>query len=138
MKRHAVLIGTGLLAVVFSVTGSRAVQNSRQEAKAADQAIEDFWKRWEGGSPSTAIRNAWPAQREWDAVGRDADEFQNRSGGKCLGHSPVIRRSLGANVEFACFYALYDPTPMRVQMLYYRSSDKWNLIGLRIDTNPAR
>ena len=138
MNRRAVLIGCGLLAIIFCVTGSRAVQSPQQAAAGADSAIEDFWKRWEGGSPSIAIRNAWPAQRQWDAVGREADEFQNRTGGKCLGHSPVARRSLGPNVEFACFFALYDPTPMRVEMLYYRATDKWNLISLRIDGNPAR
>ena len=126
----------------LSVHRSRSAQAARAPAPAPyDSELEEFWRRWEGDKPSEAIRHAAPTpdiQRAWDAAGRAADDFQNRVGGKCLGHSQIVRKPLGERMEYVAFYALYEPTPVRVQMLFYNSKDRWTAINLRVDSTPGR
>ena len=132
----AVVIGTALTA-----KKPRAVAASPQPPAGYDADVEEFWRRWEGDKPSEAVRHAAATpdvQRIWESIGHVADEFQNRAGGKCLGHSEIARRALGDRMEYIAFYALYDPTPIRVQMLYYCPKDRWEAVSLRVDSVPAR
>ncbi len=41
-------------------------------------------------------------------------------------------------MEYVSLLAHYDPTPLRVQMLYYKGKDKWALIGIRVDSSTQR
>jgi hypothetical protein len=103
--------------------------------------LEEFWRRWETQKPSDAVRHAAPTadiQRLWESLGHAADDFQDRSSGRCLGHSPIMRKPLGDHMEYVSFYALYDPLPIRVQMLFYHGKDKWSAISLHMDGNPIR
>ena len=136
MKRCVMFLAVAAIGLSLAGRPSRAQQH--RGGSGFEAPILEFWKQWEGGRPSVAVRNAWPEQREWDAIGRNADDFQNRSGGKCLGHAEIIRKPLSENMEFVAYLALYEPTPLRVQMLYYRSTGTWRLIGLQVDANPAR
>lgn len=127
-----------LIVGVLSFTASRlsALQDNPQPTT-AEQVADGFWKTWEGVRPSEAVQKAWPEQREWDAIGRAADDFQsNAIGGKCLGHSEVARKALGPNVQYISYYAIYQPTPLRVEMLCYKAADQWNIIALHVDANP--
>src|SRR5205807_3477199 len=77
-------------------------------------------------------------RKEWEPIGRAADDFQVRSGGKCIGHSLIAHKALGDRVEFVSYYAIYERSPMRVRLLFYKYQDKWTPIGLRIDSTPGR
>ncbi|HEY2589111.1 MAG TPA: hypothetical protein VGI81_25435 [Tepidisphaeraceae bacterium] len=146
MKRVAAVLLVVAVAVLLTGRRSAAVDGDGRDGRIAlpglDQAAGEFWGRWEGSKPSDAIRRAaitQDDQRSWEDLGRLADDFQSRSGGgRCLGHSEIARKSMGDNLQYLSFLALYDPTPLRIHLLYYRSKDTWNLIGLRIDGDPQR
>jgi hypothetical protein len=146
MKRLAAVLLVVAVAVLLTGRRSAAVDGDGRDGRNAlpglEQAAGEFWGRWEGSKPSDAIRRAaitQDDQRSWDDLGRLADDFQGRSaGGRCLGHSEIARKSMGDNLQYLSYLALYDPTPIRVHLLYYRSKDTWNLIGLRIDGDPQR
>jgi hypothetical protein len=118
---------------------SRAAEGDpRPTPPQLEQAVSEFWGRWEGVTPSDAIRRAGPTPdypRIWDELGQRADDFQSRSGGRCLGHSEISRKSLGDNMQY---FAFFDPTPLRVQLLMYRAKDNWTIISLHVDGEPAR
>jgi hypothetical protein len=144
MKRWIVATIVTALALTLG-NGSSRTRAADPEGRAAlpglEQAINEFWTRWEGAKPSEAIRRAGPTadySRIWDELGQHSDDFQGRSGGKCLGHSEIARKSLGDNMQYVTFFALYDPTPLRVQLLFYRASNTWTIVSLRIDADPAR
>lgn len=143
MKLYALLL-VALLGgiVVLIIARSAEVRAAGASAPAGyDSAVNEFWKRWETSRPSDAIRQAAPTgdfQRAWDRMAQAADDYQGRTGGKCLGHAEIARRSLGERMGYISFLALYDPVPLRVQMLYYRAQDKWTPISLRIDAAPSR
>ena len=107
-----------------------------------EAAVDEFWKQWETQQPSQAIRQAAPTpeyQTAWARLGRAADEYQGRfGGGKCLGHSLITAKPVSDRMQCLSFYALYEPVPLRVQMLYYRAKDTWSPIGLHIDAVPSR
>jgi len=136
------IVIVGVVGAGLSMQWVRSARAARPLAPPAYQAeLEEFWRRWEGDKPSEAIRHAAATpdiQRAWEVAGRAADDFQNRAGGKCLGHSEIIRKPLGERMEYIAFYALYEPTPIRVQMLYYCSKDRWTAISLRVDSGPGR
>lgn len=137
------LAGT-LLAVVIAVTltsrWSHAVQQAPREAAGTGyQALADrFWTQWEGARPSEAIRSLSPDLGTWDNVGHAADDFQAATGGKCLGHSEVARKSMGSNMEYICYLAHYKPAPLRVELLCYKADDIWSVISLKVDNSPQR
>lgn len=142
MKYCIVLLIAAVIALAF-VTGRAPAQTRAGGALPGglDTEVGDFWQRWEGDKPSEAIRRAAPnadGQQAWAGIGQAADEFQFRAGGRCLGHSEVIRKSMGDRMEYVSYLALYEPAPMRVQLLYYKSKDKWSAVGLRIDSNTTR
>ena len=127
--------------VVVGVMGDRSRAAGSHTPGPYEPLVDEFWGRWEGVKPSEAIIRAAPTaelQRAWDDVARRADDFQSRAGGRCLGHSEIVQKSLGDNMQYMAFFAHYDPTPLRVQMLCYRSKDTWRLIHLRIDDEPGR
>lgn len=143
IKRVAAVLVVVAVAVLLTGNRSAAVDNEgRASLPGLDQAAGEFWGRWEGSKPSDAIRRAaitQDDQRAWEDLGRSADDFQGRSAaGRCLGHSEFARRSMGDNLQYLSYLALYEPTPLRVHLLYYRAKDTWNLIGLRIDAEPQR
>ena len=143
VKRVAAILVVVAVAVLLTGNRSAAVDgDGRVALPGLEQASNEFWARWEGAKPSDAIRRAaitQDDQRAWDDLGRMADDFQSRStGGRCIGHSEFARRSMGDNMQYLSFLALYEPTPLRVHLLYYRAKDTWNLIGLRIDGDPQR
>lgn len=130
-----------VLIALFLVADHTRGQSPRHGDPAASAEISQFWDRWESQRPSEAIRLATTntdLQRAWEQIGRTADEYQARTGGKCLGHSQITRKPLGDRMQYISFFALYDPSPMRVQMLYYRPRDAWTLLSIRVDFNPAR
>lgn len=143
MRRYAVLTAMAVIAVAAAMVCWRCPSVATAQAAppaSSDAAVTDFWKRWETVRPSEAIRQAAASpdyQRLWERLGQAADDFQGRSG-RCLGHSQIARRTLGDRMEYVSFFALYDPTPMRVQMLFYRASDKWSAVSVRIDASPYR
>src|SRR5437763_5143515 len=113
MKKIIVaVILVGVAGSAVSLRWVRSVQAARPQAPAGYEAeLEEFWRRWEGDKPSEAIRHAAPIpeiQRAWEVAGHAADDFQNRAGGKCLGHSEIIRKPLGERMEYISFYALYE------------------------------
>jgi hypothetical protein len=141
--RIYVSIGLAILVgAVFMGDRSRAADDDQRPTPPQLQAaLNEFWGRWEGVKPSEAIRRAGPTAeypRIWDDLGLRADDFQSRSGGRCLGHSEISRKPLGENMLYLTFFALYDPTPLRVQLLMYRAKDNWTVIGLHVDGEPAR
>jgi len=143
MKRLAVVLLVVAMAVLLTGRRSAAVDgDGRTALPGLEQAAGEFWGRWEGSKPSDAIRRAaitQDDQRSWEDLGRLADDFQGRSvGGRCVGHSEIAHRAMGDNLQYLSFLALSEPTPLRVHLLYYRSKDTWNLIGLRIDGDPQR
>ena len=142
MNRYAALVVAAVLTAALIGTRSRAADPEPHAAlPGLDQTVAEFWGRWEGVKPSEAIRRANPNvdfQRMWDELGQHADDFQSRSGGRCLGHSELAHKSLGENMQYFAFFALYDPTPLRVQLLLYRSKDAWTVISLHIDGEPNR
>lgn len=106
-----------------------------------EQAAGEFWSRWEGVKPSDAIRRAATTpddERSWEEIGQRSDDFQARCGGRCLGHVELSHKSLGDNMEYVSYFALYDPTPMRVHLLFYRARDVWRVISIRVDSEPSR
>lgn len=142
MKYCVMLLAAAVLATVL-MTGKVPAQTRAGGAFPAglDAEVGDFWQRWEGDKPSEAIRRAAPnadGQQAWAGIGQAADEFQFRAGGRCLGHSEVTRKAMGDRMEYVSYLALYEPSPMRVQLLYYRAKDKWSAVGLRIDSNTTR
>jgi len=133
-----VVLGVGLTAIKMRTV---AAAPPPQQPLGFEPDLDEFWRRWEGDKPSSAIRHAAltpELERAWEPIGRAADDFQNRAGGKCLGHSEITRKPLGDRMEYLAFYALYEPTPIRVQILYYASKDKWTAISLRVDSIPSR
>jgi hypothetical protein len=140
-KLHSVLMLVGIVAVALALKWSAAVHAAPAGRSGYDSELEDFWRLWESDRPSAAIRHAATTpefQAAWQNLGQGADTFQDHAGGRSLGHSEIHRRAIGDNMAYVSFLALYDPTPLRVQMLYYRAKDKWTAISLRIDSNPAR
>jgi hypothetical protein len=141
MKRISAIFAVVVLCVLAVGDRTRAADGETKASTAMDRAAVEFWARWEGMKPSEAIRRAAPTpdhQREWEEMGQRADDFQGRSGGRCLGHSEIVRKSLGDNMQYVAFFALYDPTPIRVQLLFYRAKDAWTIIGIRLDMEPNR
>lgn len=143
MKRFALVLVAALLSAAVIGTRSRAADDGSPHSPlpGLDPAVNEFWGRWEGVKPSEAIRRAGPTvdyQRQWDELGQHADDFQAHSGGRCLGHSEIARKSLGDNMQYMAFYAIYDPTPLRVQLLMYRAKDTWTVLSLRVDGEPGR
>ncbi|HXE55958.1 MAG TPA: hypothetical protein VN541_23230 [Tepidisphaeraceae bacterium] len=133
-------IVAGLVVIVLGFTASRsmALQDNPQPSNYQD-VVDNFWKTWENSRPSEAIQRAWPDQRDWDAIGRAADEFQsNATGQKCLGHAEITHKALSPTMQYLCFYAQYAPTPLRVEMLCYKATDQWQIIALHVDAAPAR
>ena len=140
MIKFFVAIGVALVSVL-AVMGDKSRAAGNRTAGGFDPMLDEFWGRWEGVKPSEAIIRAAPTpelQRAWDDIARRADDYQSRAGGRCLGHSEITQKSLGENVEYVSYFAHYDPTPLRVQILCYRSKDTWRLINLRIDDEPSR
>jgi hypothetical protein len=142
MKYCIMLVAAGLIALV--VVNGRAPAQTRAGGalpQGLDAEINDFWQKWEGDKPSEAIRRAAPnadGQQAWAPIGQAADEFQFRAGGRCLGHSEVTRKAMSDRMEYVSYLALYEPSPMRVQLLYYKAKDKWSAVGLHIDSNTTR
>jgi hypothetical protein len=128
-------------AIVLLPHLGRADPDQRQFPQALEQTIGEFWNRWEGIKPSEALRRSAPTpddQRAWEDLGRHADDYQSRTGGRCLGHSELARKSLGDNMQYIVFFALYEPTPLRVHLLLYKAKDNWTIIALKIDGEPYR
>ncbi|HSU68185.1 MAG TPA: hypothetical protein VLJ39_15005 [Tepidisphaeraceae bacterium] len=142
MNRYAVVVVAALFAGLLIGDRSRAADpDGRPSLPGLDQTVAEFWGRWEGVKPSEAIRRANPNadfQRTFDDLGARADDFQVRSGGRCLGHSEYAHKSLGESMQYFAFFALYDPTPVRVQLLLYRAKDTWTIISIRMDAEPSR
>jgi hypothetical protein len=143
MKRITTVLLVIAMAVLLTGKRSAAVDGEGRAAlPGLDQAAAEFWSHWEGAKPSDAIRRAAVTpddQRLWDDLGRRADDFQSRStGGRANGHSEIVRKSMGENMQYIVFLALYDPTPLRVHLLFYRAKDTWTVIALRIDGDPSR
>lgn len=143
MKYWIVLLAAGVIAAVLM--SGRAPAQARTQIPPLPAGLEGelnaFWQKWEGDKPSEAIRRAAPTpdgQQAWQGLGQAADEFQFRAGGRCLGHSEITRKAMGDRLEYVSYLALYDPVPMRVQLLFYRSKDKWTAIGLRVDSSTTR
>src|SRR5581483_11649094 len=142
MKYCIVLLAVALVGSIFIV--GRAPAQTRAGGAlptGLDGEVGDFWQRWEGDEPSEANRGAAPnadGQQAWAGIGQAADEFQFRAGGRCLGHSEVIRKIMGDRMAYVSYLALYEPAPMRVQLLFYKAKDKWSAVGLRIDSNTTR
>jgi len=140
MFRYLVVMGL-VVCVAITVTARRssAIPQAAQPAPAAYQALADrFWTQWEGARPSEAVHALSPDQGAWDSLGHAADDFQATTGGKCLGHSEVSRKSMGSNMEYICYLAHYKPTPLRVEMLCYKADDIWTVIAFKIDNSPQR
>jgi hypothetical protein len=141
MKRLSTMVVAFLLGAWLVGDRTRAADGDPKPTPGVDQTAAEFWGRWEGVKPSEAIRRAATTpdhQRDWDETGQRADDFQSRSGGRCLGHSEIARKSLGDNMHYVAFLALYDPMPVRVQLLFYRAKDTWTIIDLRLDAEPHR
>jgi len=142
MKRNAAIVVALIVALVAANHLSRAADpDAKPIPPALDQAAGEFWSRWEGVKPSDAIRRAAPTpddERAWEEIGQRADDFQAHSGGRCLGHGELARKSLGDNMEYVSYFALYDPTPMRVHLLFYRAKDVWRVISIHVDFEPIR
>jgi hypothetical protein len=131
----------GLVVVVslgVSVKWTRALQDAPKGAGSPQVLTDRFWTQWEGARPSEAVHALSPETGAWDQVGRAADDFQTNSGGKCLGHSEIAHKPMGANLEYVCYLAHYNPVPVRVEMLLYRSTGPWTVIGFRMDNNTTR
>lgn len=140
MKRYGLIV-IALLAGAFFVGDHSKAADGERQAQGAEQAVNDFWGRWENAKPSEAIRRSGPTAdypRIWDELAEKSDDFQNRAGGRCLGHSEIVHKQMGENVAYFAFYALYEPTPLRVQMLLYRAKENWSVIDLKIDSEPMR
>jgi hypothetical protein len=141
MKRHFLIAVIGLSGILVAGKWARSVSADRAGDLPYAAELDAFWQTWEAGRPSEAIRRAAPSaelQNAWSQIGRAADEFHDRSGAKCLGHSQLERKKLGDAMEYISILAHYDPTPLRVQMLYYKGKDKWSLIGIRVDSSTQR
>lgn len=143
IKRFAPVLLVIVMAVLLVGRRSEAVDgDGRAALPGLEQAATEFWSHWEGGKPSDALRRSpvmQDDQRMWDELGRRADDFQSHStGGRPAGHSLITQRSLGDNLQYVVYLALYDPTPLRVHLLLYRARDTWTIIALRIDGDPSR
>ena len=136
-KLYAGFVVLAIVSVTLIARWSRATQDAPKGE--GPQAVTDhFWAQWEGTRPSEAVHALSPDQGYWDQVGQAADDFQTKAGGKCLGHSEIARKQLGGHLEYICYLAHYNPSPLRIEMLCYRATDTWNVIGFRVDPNPAR
>ena len=103
-----------------------------------DAEIDRFWKTWEAGQPSDAIRRFAPnAGAAWDRVYRAADEYHSRLGSRCLGHTEIERRPMGDRVMYMTFFANYRTQPIRVELMYYRARERWHGIACHVDENPS-
>ena len=104
MKRITVILAAFLMSAWIVADRTRAADGDSKPVAGMEQSAAEFWGRWEGVKPSEAIRRAATVpdyQRVWDEIGQRADEFQSRSGGRCLGHSEIARKSLGENMNAA-------------------------------------
>jgi hypothetical protein len=124
-------------AVGLTARWGRAVQEG-PKAEGYQGVADHFWAQWEGTRPSEAVHGLSPDLGTWDQIGRTADDFQAQFGGKCLGHTEIAQKSLGPSLHYICYLAHYNPSPLRVEMLCYRATDTWTVIGFRVDANPAR
>ena len=139
MKKICIAIAMVLVVCLgLTIRSTRATQDAPKGPGSPQALADQFWTHWEGSRPSEAIHALSPDKGFWDQAGRDADDFQTNSGGKCLGHSEIAHKSMGPNLEYVCFLAHYNPLPIRVEMLLYRSNGPWTAIGFRIDANPSR
>jgi hypothetical protein len=140
LKYLAGMLLVGCLAVMMTARWSHAVQQAPHDATGGGyQALADrFWTQWEGARPSEAVHALSPDLAAWDNLGHAADDFQASTGGKCLGHSEVARKSMGSNMEYICFLAHYKPAPLRIEMLCYKADDIWTVIAFKIDNSPQR
>jgi len=142
MNRSSAIVIALIVGVAAANNLSPAAETDGRPIPAGlDQAAGEFWSRWEGVKPSDAIRRAAPTpddERSWEEIGQRADDFQVRSGGRCLGHGELSRKSLGDNMEYVAYFALYDPTPIRVHLLFYRAKDVWRVISIQVDSEPIR
>lgn len=127
-----------LLVVGLTTRWSRALQDAPKPPTNLQTLTERFWTQWQTSRPSEAVHMLSPDQGTWDQAGRAADDFQANAGGKCLGHSEITRRAMGPNLEYVCYLAHYNPLPVRVEMLCYKASDTWTVIGFRVDGNTTR
>lgn len=141
MKPHILVALVGLSGILVAGNLARSAGADRRDDLPYASELDAFWQTWEAGRPSEAIRRAAPSaemQSAWSQIGRAADDFHERSGSKCLGHSQLERKRLGDAMEYVSLLAHYDPTPLRVQMLFYKARDKWSLIGIRVDSSTQR
>ena len=142
MRRSILIIA--VVAATFLIMGRRpsaAIETDQHPGATCATAAAAFWQAWESSRPSEAIRRAAPSaelQAAWSGVGRAADEFHDRAGAQCLGHARIESKSLGDSMTYVSFLALYEPKPLRVQMLYYKAKDKWALIAIRVNSSPQR
>ena len=139
MKKVSLAIALVLVVTMgLTVKWTRAVQDAPKGANSPQALTDRFWTQWEGARPSEAVHALAPDTGAWDQVGRAADDFQTNSGGKCLGHSEIAHKSMGPNLQYVCFLAHYNPLPVRVELLLYRSTGPWTVIGFRMDGNTTR
>jgi hypothetical protein len=139
MKKVSLAIALVLVVSLgLTVKWTRALQDAPKVATPPQMLTDRFWTQWEGARPSEAVHALSPETGAWDQVGRAADDFQSNSGGKCLGHSEIAHKSMGPNLEYHCFLAHYNPLPVRVEILLYRSTGPWTVIGFRMDNNTTR
>ena len=137
-KVYAAIVLVLVASLALTVRWTRAVQDSPKAASSAQMLTDRFWTQWEGARPSEAVHALAPDTGAWDQAGRAADDFQANAGGKCLGHSEISHKSMGTNLEYVCFLAHYNPVPVRVEILLYRSTGPWTVIGFRMDGNATR
>ena len=141
LKYLAGVVVAVLVAIVLTSHWSQAVPQAARDPNAASgyQALADrFWTQWEGARPSEAVHSLSTDLGAWDQLGHAADDFQAATGGKCLGHSEVARKSLGSNMQYLCYLAHYKPAPLRIEMLLYKADDIWTVISFKIDNSPQR
>jgi hypothetical protein len=137
-KIYAAIAVVLVVSLGLTIRWTRATQDAPKGPSSPQALTDQFWTHWEGARPSEAVHALAPDTGAWDQVGRAADDFQTNSGGKCLGHSEIAHKSMGPNLEYICFLAHYNPLPVRVEMLLYRSNGPWTTIGFRIDNNTTR
>jgi hypothetical protein len=136
-KLYAGIVVVAVVAVAMTAKWSRALQDA-PKADGYQPVVDHFWAQWEGTRPSEAVHTLSPDQGVWDQIGRAADDFQTNAGGKCLGHSEISQRSLGPNLHYLCYLAHYQPSPLRIEILCYKATDTWTVVGFRVDATPAR
>lgn len=139
MKRCAILVVAAVVAILVARTPvARGLQDNPPQHPGLAEALDQFWQQWENRVPSDALRHfSSNAGGGWEDIYRTADDYHNRLGGKCLGHSEIERKPLSDRVEYVAFFALYDGQPIRVDLLYYKAREKWTGIGCHVDANAS-